>query len=144
MSTLIVSPITQFPKKLKIPLFETRVSAGFPSPAVVFYEKAIDLNELLISYAAATFFVRVKGTSMIDAGIREGDVLIVDRSINPENNHIVIAMLDGEFTVKRLKQRNGKTFLEPANKECSSIEIKESQELIVWGVVTYVIHSCIR
>lgn len=127
-------------KKLKIPLVQSRISAGFPSPADDYLDPAIDLNEHLITNPAATFLVRVKGNSMVDAGIYEEDVLIVDRSIPATNNCIVIAMLSGEFTVKRLRQRAGKTFLEAANSSFARIELKDEQELVIWGVVTYVIH----
>lgn len=136
---MIAAPITNS-KKIKIPFVQSRISAGFPSPADDYLDPAIDLNEHLITNPAATFLVRVKGNSMVEAGIYEGDVLIVDRSISASHNHIVIAMLDGEFTVKRLKQRAGKFFLEAANISYVSIELKGEQELVVWGVVTYVIH----
>lgn len=136
---MIAAPITNS-KKIKIPFVQSRISAGFPSPADDYLDPAIDLNEHLITNPAATFLVRVKGNSMVEAGIYEGDVLIVDRSISASHNHIVIAMLDGEFTVKRLKQRAGKFFLEAANISYVPIELKGEQELVVWGVVTYVIH----
>ena len=139
----MVTTIIASKEKNKIPLVPSSVSAGFPSPADDYLDPAIDLNEHLISNPAATFLVRVKGNSMVDAGIQEGDVLIVDRSIMATNNHIIIAMLNGEFTVKRLKQRAGKTFLEAANSSFATIELKGEQELVVWGVVTYVIHRAI-
>ena len=125
---------------MRIPLASANVQAGFPSPADDHMENSLDLNEHLVSNPAATFFVRVRGNSMRDAGIQGGDILVVDRSITPGNGQIVIAMLDGEFTVKRLSQRGSRVFLEAENTDFAPIEIHESQELTLWGVVTFVIH----
>ncbi len=126
--------------KLRIPLASANVQAGFPSPAEDHMENSLDLNEHLVSNPAATFFVRVQGNSMRDAGIQGGDILVVDRSITPGNGQIVIAMLDGDFTVKRLRKKGKRVFLEAENAEFTPIEISENQELTVWGVVTFVIH----
>jgi DNA polymerase V len=104
-------------------------------------ERGIDLNEELIRNPAATFLVRVKGESMRDAGIHAGDVLIVDKSLTPTDRKIVVAMIDGEFTVKRFRKRNGKIFLEAANSSFAPIEVDENQELTIWGAVTYIIHQ---
>lgn len=128
-------------KKNQLPLFLTKVSAGFPSPADDFIEKKLDINELLIKHPAATFLVRVSGTSMVNAGIKSNDILVVDRSLEVKNHNIVIAVIDGELTVKRFKKRNNKVYLLPANKDYNEIEIKQDQELIIWGVVTSVIHQ---
>ena len=117
------------------------VSAGFPSPAEDYAESSIDLNEELIDNKTATFFVRVAGDSMIDANIKSGDVLIVDKSKEPQNNNIVIAMLEGEFTVKRLKLKGDKIFLQPENENYKAIEVRN--ELMIWGVVTYIIHKAL-
>jgi DNA polymerase V len=130
-------------KKLKLPLFDSKISAGFPSPADDYIEKKLDLNEHLIKHPAATFFVRVSGDSMSDASIKSGDILIVDRALLPKNNSIIIAILDGEFTVKRIKIKNNEYYLEPANKKYSSIKITEDMDFESWGVVTYAIHSII-
>ena len=127
--------------KLRIPLASASVQAGFPSPAEDHMENSLDLNEHLVSNPVATFFVRVQGNSMQGAGIQNGDTLIVDRSVTPRNGQIVIAMLDGDFTVKRLHKRGKRFFLEAENAEFPPIEITESQELTVWGVVTFVIHQ---
>jgi len=127
--------------KLRIPLASANVQAGFPSPADDHMEHTLDLNEHLVSNPAATFFVRVRGSSMKDAGIVDGDTLIVDRSVTPRDRQIVIAMLDGDFTVKRLRKRGKRIFLEAENPEFSPIEISENQELTIWGVVTFVIHQ---
>lgn len=126
---------------LKLPLVSASVEAGFPSPADDHLERGIDLNEELIRNPAATFLVRVKGESMRDAGIHSGDTLIVDRSVTPADRQIVVAMIDGEFTVKRFRKHAGKIFLEAANASFSSIQIGEDQELTIWGAVTYIIHQ---
>ena len=126
--------------KLRIPLASANVPAGFPSPAEDHMENSLDLNEHLVSNPAATFFVRVRGTSMRAPVSQGGDILVVDRSITPGNGQIVIAMLDGDFTVKRLRKRGNRIFLEAENADFAPIEISESQELTVWGVVTFVIH----
>jgi DNA polymerase V len=125
---------------LNLPLFSARVQAGFPSPADDHLERSIDLNEELIQHPAATFFVRVKGESMHDAGIQSGDILVVDRSLAPTDRKIVVAMIDGEFTVKRFRNQEGRIFLEAANDQFPRIEVSGDQELVVWGVVSFVIH----
>jgi DNA polymerase V len=116
------------------------VQAGFPSPADDHLERSIDLNEELIQHPAATFFVRVKGESMHDAGIQSGDILVVDRSLAPTDRKIVVAMIDGEFTVKRFRNQDGRIFLEAANDQFPKIEVSGDRELVVWGVVSFVIH----
>ncbi len=123
----------------RVPLYLSRVSAGFPSPADDYVESALDLNEYLISNPAATFMVRVSGDSMTGAGIQDGDVLVVDRSQDARPGKIVVAVLDGELTVKRLRKRNGKYVLVPENPAYSPIEVEMEQELFVWGVVTGVV-----
>jgi len=128
-------------EKMELPLVLSHISAGFPSPAEDYAESSIDLNEELISNKHATFFVRVVGDSMTDANIKDGDVLIVDKSKNPENNNIVIAILEGEFTVKRLIIKGKTILLQPENEEYKPIEVKN--ELIIWGVVTYIIHKAL-
>ena len=125
---------------LKLPLVSASVEAGFPSPADDHLERGIDLNEELIRNPAATFLVRVKGESMRDAGIDSGDILVVDRSVIPSDRGIVVAMIDGEFTVKRFRKRNGRVTLEAENPSFPAIEVGEDQELTIWGSVTYVIH----
>lgn len=128
-------------KKLKLPLYSSKVSAGFPSPADDFIEKTLDLNDLVIKHPQATFFVRVSGNSMINANIRDGDILIVDRALEPKEGKIVIANVDGEFVLKRIRKKNGKLYLFPENSDFNPIEIKEGMECEIWGVVTYVIHK---
>jgi len=124
-----------------LPLYGARVSAGFPSPADDFIEDSLDLNELLIRHPAATFFVRVQGDSMVDAGIHSGDILIVDRALEPWNRAVVVAALNGELIVKRIRQKGEKVFLEPENHEYPSIEVTSDVAFRIWGVVIHVIHS---
>lgn len=127
--------------KLSLPLYAGHVEAGFPSPADDHMERMLDLNEEIVRNPAATFFVRVQGHSMKDAGIHPGDILVVDRSLPPSDRQIVVAMIDGEFTVKRLRKRQGKVFLEAENPDFKPIEIREEQDMMVWGVVSYIIHK---
>jgi DNA polymerase V len=128
-------------KKLPLPLIGSSIQAGFPSPATDYIEKSLDLNEHLITHPSATYFIRVDGFSMINAGINPGDILIVDRALEPSHNKIIIAVYDGELTVKRLVIRNGVYFLVPENEQFQEIEITENNEFSVWGVVTYIIHK---
>lgn len=128
------------PPRVARPLFLSRVPAGFPSPADDYVEGALDLNEHLIAHREATFFVRVKGHSMTGAGIRDGDLLVVDRSLEPASGDIVVAVVDGELTVKRLWRRAGRVRLLAEHPGFAPIEFREGQELTVWGVVTSVIH----
>jgi DNA polymerase V len=128
------------PPKLEILLFSDRVPAGFPSPADDHIEGRLDLNEHLVSRPAATFFVRASGESMRDAGIYDGDLLIIDRSVTPQPDDIVIAILDGELTVKRLKKVGGQWHLAAENKDYPSIPIGEG-DCAFWGVVTHSIRQ---
>ncbi|MBS0271429.1 MAG: translesion error-prone DNA polymerase V autoproteolytic subunit [Proteobacteria bacterium] len=123
-----------------IPLFESRVQAGFPSPADDFSEGTLDLNTYLIKHKAATFFVRVTGDSMTGVGIFPGDILIVDRSLPHSSGKIVIAVLNGEMTVKRFKQAGDEVLLCPENDKYSPICVSEDEDFSIWGVVTNVIH----
>ena len=125
----------------KIPLAGEKVSAGFPSPADDFIDQAIDLNKVLIKHPSATFFVRVAGDSMIDANIFEGDVLVVDRALEPKHNDIVIAVVYGEFTLKRLIIENDKIILKPENINYKPIIITPETDFYIWGVVTSVIRQ---
>ncbi len=122
-------------------LFDAAVSAGFPSPAADYEQDKLDLNKHLVSNPAATFFVKVTGDSMIGAGIHHGDLLIVDRSLEPKDKSVVIAVLNGELTVKRIRIRNRKITLEPENHNYSAQEITPDTAFEVWGVVTNVIHK---
>lgn len=128
-------------KSLKLDLFLSPVPAGFPSPASDYIDKSIDLNEILIKNKVATFLVRALGDSMIEAGIFSGDILIIDKSITPANKNIVVAILNGEFTVKRFIKDGNKIFLQPENKKYRNIEISDEDDFKIWGVVTFVIHN---
>ena len=130
--------------RLNIPLFLERVSAGFPSPAEDYIEKTLDLNELCIQHPAATFFVRVEGESMIDAGIFPGDVLVVDRSLRAQHGDIIIASLESEMTVKELHLIPLPVCLLPRNLAYKPILIEEGMVLEVFGVVTNVVRSLKR
>jgi|TARA_B000000441_G_scaffold123458_1_gene100003 DNA polymerase V len=120
-------------------LIDQGISAGFPSPADDFKEIRISLDKELVKNEEATFYARVSGDSMQGAGLENGDLLIIDRSIEPSNNKIAVCFVDGEFTVKRIKIESKKVHLIPENKKYSPIEINEENELIIWGIVTYVI-----
>jgi DNA polymerase V len=123
-----------------LPLFESRVQAGFPSPADDFSEGTLDLNSYLIKHKAATFFVRVTGDSMTGVGIFPGDLLIVDRSLPHHSGKIVIAVLNGEMTVKRFKQEGHTLLLCSENDKYPDLSISEDEEFSIWGIVTNVIH----
>jgi len=125
----------------KPPLMESPVAAGFPSPAEQYAETPLDLNELLVRNPPATYFVRAAGDSMVGAGIRSGDILVVDRSLDAFDGSIVIANVDGEFTVKILRNADGQIALEPANPRYRPIRFSEGMELRLFGVVTAVIHQ---
>ena len=120
-------------------LIEQGISAGFPSPADDFKEIRISLDRELVKNSESTFYARARGNSMEGAGIMDGDLLIIDRSIEPENNKIGICFLDGEFTVKRIIKKGDNLYLKPENKNFNEIQIKEEDELVIWGIVTYVI-----
>jgi DNA polymerase V len=124
-----------------IPMVGERISAGYPSPAEDWIEGSIDLNVQLIKHPAATFLFRVTGQSMIGAGIGDGDLLIVDRAAIPYHRSIVVAVLDGELTVKRLYKRGGIVRLDPENPRFKSIEVMGGEDLTVWGVVKHTIKS---
>lgn len=127
--------------KYQLPLYQSAVTAGFPSPAESEMEGTLDLNDLLIRHPAATFFVRVTGNSMVGAGIHHHDILIVDRSLEPTTGKIVIAAVNGELTVKRLMKDGATIQLVAENEGYPPIEIKEGMDLHIWGVVTNVIHT---
>ncbi len=133
-------PLSQ-PARLPLPPFSHAGRAGFPSPADDYISDTLDLNEHLIRHKEATFFLRAKGHSMTGAGIQDGDLLVVDRSLAPTHRTIVIAVVDGEFTVKRLYKHAGKIHLLAENPDYAPIELQDGQELQVWGVVTSVIHT---
>lgn len=124
-----------------LPLFSSTVSAGFPSPADDFIEERLDLNRYLVDHPAATFFLRVSGDSMVNAGIYPDDILVVDNLVEPRHGNIVIAALNGEMTVKRLFKQSGRIALLSENSAYPPIFIHDEMAFSVWGVVRYVIHS---
>lgn len=128
-------------KKYLIPFFVSTIKAGFPSPADDFLENRLNLNTLLIEHPEATFFVQVSGDSMVNAGIHNGDKLIVDRSLEAKHNDIIVAVIDNEFTVKRLKKVANKIYLYPENPNYQPIFIPAGSDFIVWGVVKHSIRS---
>ncbi|MDO9167631.1 MAG: translesion error-prone DNA polymerase V autoproteolytic subunit [Methylobacter sp.] len=125
---------------MPLPLLAGKVAAGFPSPADDYVEKNLDLNELLVQKPAATFFARAQGESMLGAGIHPNDILVIDRSIEPVPGKVVICALNGELTVKLLAREGGQWQLKAKNKDYPDIVIFEELELVIWGVVTNVIH----
>ena len=137
------SPLTFFtPKNLNTlgaVYFDTGISAGFPSPAEDFKQERLSLDNELIKNKEATFFARVSGQSMIDAGLNDNDLLVIDRSLSPAHNKIAICFLDGEFTVKRLKVEKDEVWLQPENKNYQPIKITEENDFVIWGIVTNVI-----
>ena len=133
-------PLRHPPSTLSLPLALHQVSAGFPSPADGYIERSLDLNELVIRNPHATFFVHVHGDSMINAGIRSGAILIIDRSVQPKSNDIVLVVLYGEFTVKRWVETEHSIVLVAENDQFPDIPVEPEMELQVWGVVTYTLH----
>ncbi|NTU68997.1 MAG: translesion error-prone DNA polymerase V autoproteolytic subunit [Chlorobiaceae bacterium] len=127
---------------LELPLASSFISAGFPSPADDYLELKLDLNRALVRHPNATFYGRVKGSSMIDAGIGEGDILVIDKSLDPKDGDIAVCFIDGEFTVKRISNREEGLCLMPANEEFRPIRVSGESDFQVWGIVTYVIHKC--
>lgn len=139
MRTLFLLP-AESPGRVLLPLFGHRATAGFPSPADDYVEDRLDLNELLVQRQEATYFLRVKGDSMVGAGIHPGDLIVVDRSIDPQDGHVVVAEVNGELTVKRLRQVAGVPELHPENPAYPVIRFQEGEDLRIWGVVTSAVH----
>jgi len=129
-------------KNLFLPLLNFYVSAGFPSPADDYKEENIDLNEYLIKNPFSTFFIRVKGNSMINSGIQDQDLIVVDKSLIAKPGNIVIAIIDGKFTVKRLDKKNDEIYLKAENHNYPDLELKNYNNVQIWGVVIYSIHNC--
>jgi DNA polymerase V len=125
--------------ELFLPVLSAGISAGFPSPAMDFMDVSIDLNQLMIKHPSATFFGRVQGSSMLDAGISDGDLLVIDRSLSPSNNKIAVCFIDGEFTIKRIQKEVDCCWLLPANEKYKPIKVTNENDFLVWGIVTHVI-----
>lgn len=138
----LIEPILKFIKNkgYQIPLYSSKVAAGLPSAADDHVEEQIDLNQYLIKHPSSTFLVRASGLSMIDAGIHENDMLMVDRQLKPTHGKIVVAAIDGQLTVKRLHIKRDKLYLMPENKKFKPIEVTIENEISILGVVTHVIH----
>ncbi|GAB4321198.1 MAG: hypothetical protein Kow00127_13560 [Bacteroidales bacterium] len=127
--------------KKRVSVSATPVEAGFPSPAEEYMEQPLDMNELLVQNSEATFMVRVSGRSMEDAGIFDGDILVVDKSVKALPGHIVVAVYNGEFTVKRLKKRGTSIILAPENPEFPDIVVEPEADFRIWGVVRWALHK---
>lgn len=136
-----IIPATFEAVELRLPLSVSRVCAGFPSPAEEHVEQRIDLNKELVRHPLSTFFVRVTGDSMSEAGIDEGDLLVVDKAAPVGDGHIIVAVVNGEFCVKRLRRAQGRVCLQAANPRYAALEITEGMEFEVWGRVLYIIRK---
>ncbi|HHU51863.1 MAG TPA: translesion error-prone DNA polymerase V autoproteolytic subunit [Firmicutes bacterium] len=137
MSIIIHPP--DLNSNLPLPNVGNQIVAGFPSPAEDYVEAMLDLNQLLIKNPSATFYGRVKGTSMKDAGVDDGDLLVIDKSLTYRNNALAVCFLNGEFTLKRIKKEGDTLLLMPANPDFQPILVKEDADFAVWGIVTYII-----
>ena len=124
-----------------IPLYGDAVPAGFPSPADDYLDMDLNLHDYLVQHPSATFCVKAIGDSMVDAGIKSSDVMVIDRALTPKNNDIILAVIDGEFTVKRIKKNDDELYLIPANENYRPVKITEDMDFQVWGVVTFIIHK---
>jgi DNA polymerase V len=128
--------------EIELPLVGAKLKAGFPSPADDYVEERLDLNKYLIKNPASTFFARVSGDSMIGAGIYDGDILIIDRSVQPREQSILVCAIDGEFTIKRIKKIDEDTiYLMPDNPDFEPIKVSRDNDLIIWGTVIYSVHK---
>lgn len=133
--------IPDFENLNELPFISSGIKAGFPSPAADFDEAKISLDNVLVKNREATFYAKASGTSMIGAGIDDGDILVIDRSIEPQNNKVAVCFIDGEFTIKRIQIEKDCVFLMPENKNFQPIKVTDENELIIWGIVTYVIKN---
>lgn len=129
---------------LKLPLFASYVSAGFPFPAGDYLEDRIDLGKYLVQNPTSTFMMRVKGNSMQDANIHDGDLLVIDKALKPADGLPVVCFLDGDFTVKTFRKKGGRAFLYPANPSYKPIEVTEDMDMRVWGVVVWILHRPVK
>jgi DNA polymerase V len=133
--------LPDFENTNELPFISGGIKAGFPSPAADFDESKISLDNVLVKNREATFYAKASGTSMIGAGIDDGDIMVIDRSLEPQNNKIAICLIDGEFTVKRIKIEKDAVYLMPENKNYQPIKVTDENELVIWGIVTYVIKN---
>lgn len=133
--------IPDLENQIELPYISSGIKAGFPSPAADFDESKISLDNVLVKNKEATFYAKASGNSMTGAGIDDGDILVIDRSIEPKNNKVAVCFIDGEFTVKRIKIEEEAVFLMPENPNYKPIKVSPENDLIIWGIVTYVIKS---
>lgn len=133
--------LPNFKSTVALPIVDQGISAGFPSPADDFLDVSIDLNQELIKHPSTTFYGRVRGDSMIDAGLSDGDLLIIDKSLEPSSGKIAVCFIDGEFTVKRIAVEKDSIWLVAENKKYSPILVTEDNDFIIWGIVTTVIKT---
>lgn len=133
--------LPDFENSMELPFISDGIKAGFPSPAADFDESKISLDNVLVKNREATFYAKASGTSMIGAGIDDGDILVIDRSLEPKNNKIAVCYIDGEFTIKRIVVAKDGVYLTPENPAFEPIKMTDDNELIIWGIVTYVIKS---
>lgn len=130
-------------ESFEIPIASNFISAGFPSPADDFQEDKISLDNYVVKNKEATFYARLRGTSMVEAGFDEGDLLVIDRSLEPTDNKIAVCFVDGDFTVKRVRVTTDGAWLLPYNKNLKPIKITEENTFIIWGIVTYIVKKVI-
>lgn len=128
-------------KNLEMPFILGGIKAGFPSPAADFDETRISIDQIVVKHKEATFYAKANGNSMIGAGIDDGDILVIDRSLEPRDGKIAVCFIDGEFTVKRIKVESDCVYLMAENSKYQPIKVTEENELIIWGIVTYVVKS---
>lgn len=133
--------LPDFDNTNELPYISGGIKAGFPSPAADFDESKISLDNVLVKNREATFYAKASGTSMIGAGIDDGDIMVIDRSLEPQNSKIAICLIDGEFTVKRIKIEKDAVYLMPENNNYQPIKVTDENELVIWGIVTYVIKN---
>ncbi|ALD21348.1 LexA family protein [Hymenobacter sp. DG25A] len=141
MSLLHLYRLPDEPWPLPLPVIGSTLSAGFPSPADDHLDPPLDLNRHLFRHPAATYLARVRGNSMLEAGIHDGDLIAIDRALTPRDGHVVVAVVEGEYTIKRLRQQGPRLWLEPANAHYQNVEITGDMSFTVRGVVTHVIHA---
>jgi len=130
-----------FENSIELPFVSSGIKAGFPSPAADFDESKISLDNVLVKNREATFYAKASGTSMIGAGIDDGDIMVIDRSMEPQNKKVAVCYIDGEFTVKRIKVEKDCVYLMPENAAFQPIKVTDENLLVIWGIVTYVIKS---
>lgn len=140
---LVIHPIAHT-HTAQIPFYISSIQAGFPSPADDYLANPIDLNRELIQHPASTFMGRVRGNSMIDAGIHNGDLVIIDKSLTPKSGDVAVCFIDGEFTIKYIQISKNNILLVPANPDFPTITVTEDNEFLIWGIVTYSIHQHIK